>query len=296
MQKQDKLLFDKIKKELADNSDNIDKYYHLFKLASIGNMIGGIAHTFNNILGGILGYSQLQKEELKENENAFRHAEIIEKAAKRASTLISQLQMLSVRQQYRKVYIDPKKFIENIVEILKSVYNRSINVTVKYEHGNAQVVADPILISYVILNIAMNSKEAMPLGGSVTIRTGLTSCGNAQGDGSEDDSVFIEIKDTGSGIISKQLALVFEPFYTTKEGSGMGLTIAQEIIRDHDGQMKIESEVEKGTNVMITLPLQNSMATSRNKSKKNHRAAGQNNRFSREEVFGCSWPVMAKKQ
>ena len=101
----DQPLFDNlkcIKNDLESNPENLEKYFQILKLASVGEMMGEISHTFNNILGGILGYSQLLKEQLQEGSDALRQAEVIEKASKRASKLVSQMQFFTQRQSYQK--------------------------------------------------------------------------------------------------------------------------------------------------------------------------------------------------
>lgn len=245
----DQPLFDNlecIKNDLESNPENLEKYFQILKLASVGEMMGEISHTFNNILGGILGYSQLLKEQLQEGSDALRQAEVIEKASKRASKLVSQMQFFSQKQSYQKRIVDPKQIVTEVTLILESTFNKNIKITSQFNHGSARLFVDLAAIYQILLNICRNCKDAMPEGGELAMRTEL-----------KDQFVTFEISDTGFGIDSNDLPHIFEPFFSRKESgfaSGMGLAVAEAIVKDNQGRIVAESEVGKGTVFRVFLP------------------------------------------
>ncbi len=245
----DQPLFDNlkcIKNDLESNPENLEKYFQILKLASVGEMMGEISHTFNNILGGILGYSQLLKEQLQEGSDALRQAEVIEKASKRASKLVSQMQFFSQKQSYQKRIVDPKQIVTEVALILESTFNKNIKITTQFNHGSARLFVDLAAIYQILLNICRNCKDAMPEGGELAMRTEL-----------KDQFVTFEISDTGFGIDSNDLPHIFEPFFSRKESgfaSGMGLAVAEAIVKDNQGRIVAESEVGKGTVFRVFLP------------------------------------------
>ena len=245
----DQPLFDNleyVRKNLESNPENLEKYLQILKLASIGEMMGEISHTFNNILGGILGYSQLLKEQLQEDSDALRQAGIIEKASKRASKLVAQMQFFTQKQTYQKRIVDPKQIVTEIALILESTFNKNIKVTTQFNHGSARLSVDLTAIYQILLNICRNCKDAMPEGGELAIRTEL-----------KDRFVTFEISDTGFGIDSNDLPHIFEPFFSKKKSglvSGMGLSVAEAIVKDHQGKIVVESEIGKGTVFRVFLP------------------------------------------
>jgi signal transduction histidine kinase/CheY-like chemotaxis protein len=249
-------VLDKIRSAL-DSEEAVERYLHMLKLATVGNMVGGLAHTLNNVLGGILGYAQLQKEELQDCPGPLKHAEIIERAAKRASKLISQLQMFCIRQSHTPRIIDPRFLVEQVYAILDSVFNKKVDLNIALQHGSAKIMVDVYALSFAFLNICDNAKDAMPHGGSLTIRTGLDA---ATTDDAHVDYVTCEFQDSGCGIEEEHMPQVTEPFFSTKDAPGMGLTIAQDIVRDHGGRLSIKSTPGKGTNVMVWIPVKVSAA------------------------------------
>jgi len=232
--------------------ENLEQYLHMLRLATIGNMVGGMAHTLNNVLGGILGYAQLQKEELQDLPVPLKHAEIIERAAKRASKLISQLQTFCIKQSNNKKIIDARFLVEQIHDIFDSVFNKRINLNLELQHDSARIIVDIYALSFAFINICHNAKAAMPNGGSLTIRTGKDA---ATIENKDVEYVTFEFQDTGCGIKKEHLPHITEPFFTTRNAPGMGLTIADEIIKDHDGKLKIHSIPGKGTRVMVWIPV-----------------------------------------
>jgi len=210
-------------------------------------MVGGVTHTLNNILGGILGYAQLLKEVARDSTEAMRHAEVIEQAAKRASRVVSQLQIISERDTQAKSVVDPHMVVHRVVTILSSSFNRNIKIQTHFRHESSKILVNPTALCQVLLNVCLNAKSAMPHGGELIIETELV----------EQKSVLFKITDNGEGLDEKFLPYLFEPFVTPDEyrESGLGLAIAREIIADHDGTIEVESDPESGSTFYITIPI-----------------------------------------
>lgn len=255
---------DRIQENLEREKDNIEKYLRLQRLASLGNLVGDIAHKLNNILGGILGYSQLLQKELDPTSDVHRHGLIIEKAAKRAAKLISQLKIFANSQVYEKKPVYPENLVQEVVAILESVFNKNIKIDVQFDHNNQMILADFSSMCQVLLNVCINARDAMPDGGKLVIQTKL-STENDQGQNSTKRNssrkyVVFEISDSGGGIEEKNLPHIFEPFFTTKEpekGSGLGLTIVEGIVKEHQGKVNVSSKKGEGTTFEIYLPATN---------------------------------------
>lgn len=243
--------FERVRQSLESNQENLEKYLQILKLASVGEMVGEISHTFNNILGGILGYSQLLKAELPDDSDAHRQAQVIEKGSKRASRLISQLQFYSQKRKNQRSIADPKQIVEEVQLILQSTF-KNITIRRKINHGSARISVDVPSIYQVLLNIGRNCKDAMDDGGEINIQTEMES-----GSGKKQFVVF-EISDTGSGIKKEILPHIFEPFFSTKKtgiATGMGLAIAEAIVKSHHGRIEVESEIGRGSVFRVLLPV-----------------------------------------
>ena len=253
---------EKIREALKQSDASIERYLQLNKMASIGGAVHGIAHTFNNILGGILGYSQLLGEELKDNPEASRHAKVIEKAAKRASRLVYQLQILANKKTFTLKKVDSLRIVTEVTEIIESSLNKSIILKKKFHRSKLYLIADDVAISHALLNVCINAKQAMPEGGKLVLETRNVTrkLPVPQGKNTLQNAFEISVKDTGCGISPEQLPFVFEPFFSTKDvqtGAGMGLTVTKDIVARHGGIIHLESKEGVGTTVTITLPLDN---------------------------------------
>lgn len=252
---------ERIQENLEYGKGDIEKYLYSQRLASLGHLIGDIAHKFNNILGGILGYSQLLQNELEPNSDACRHALVIEKAAKRAATLISQLHIFVTNQVYQKKPVDPEKLVKDVVTILESTFNKNIRINIQFNHGTEKILADFPSMCQVLMNICLNARDAMPDGGNLLIQTEVSRHhGKVQRNAAKKSSkkfLVFKIRDSGVGIDKRILPHIFEPLFTTKEpekGCGLGLALVDGIVKEHQGKVKVHSTIGKGTTFEIYLP------------------------------------------
>ncbi|HEX9654369.1 MAG TPA: ATP-binding protein [bacterium] len=251
---------EQIKSLLDSNPENVERFLASHRYGNIGNMVGSIAHTFNNVLGGILGYSQLLKEEVADDSVAYRHACVIESAAKRAANLVSQIYTISNRQGTNDFRIvDPQKLVDDVVALIKSSFPPNLTIHSAFNHANARIRVDYTSMCQVLLNICLNARDAMPEGGELTITTFLTDKTKSKGEPAErpGEQIVFKISDTGMGISEDVLPHIFDAFFSTREtkiAGGLGLTIARAIVKDQGGDIHVETHLGKGTLVAVWLP------------------------------------------
>jgi len=231
------------------------------KMEAIGTLAGGVAHDFNNILTAILGYAVLLKRGLDSRETAERAADVIEKAAQRGAALTRQLLGFARKGKNQTIPVDLAETIHEVLELLNRTLEKNIRIT-QVENGPRLFVSgDPAQLQQVILNLAVNARDAMPDGGELrfgieSVNLDAEACRRCPGT-TPGEHVRLSIKDTGCGIPDDVMARIFEPFFTTKErgkGTGMGLAMVYGIVENHGGGIRVESRVGSGTTFEIYLP------------------------------------------
>jgi signal transduction histidine kinase/DNA-binding response OmpR family regulator len=232
------------------------------KMEAVGQLAGGVAHDFNNILSAIFGYAQLSLRTLAENDTVKEYVEEIMKASERAAVLTKSLLTFSRKQVVDLAVIDLSEVVKNFEIFLHRLIREDIELKVTCHENPLAVMADRGQIEQVIMNLVANGRDAMPNGGKLTIETlsmtmdqGLVA---AQGYGAAGEYAVISVTDSGSGMDKETQSHIFEPFYTTKEqgrGTGLGLSMAYGIIKKHDGFLNVYSEPGTGTIFRIYLPL-----------------------------------------
>lgn len=230
---------------------------HSQRMESIGSLAGGVAHDFNNILTVVLGYTALLEKNAKHPEKILQYSDIIKKTSERGSALIKQLLTLA-----RKVESDLKPSILNdllseAVHIASSTFPSSIRVVSDLPQYPIPVQADHNQIHQVFLNLFLNAKDAMPMGGLLSIKLRLEEREYLSAELGQKTAV-IEILDSGTGIDRKTIRKIFDPFFTTKgpgKGTGLGLSIVYGILENHKGKIKVESELGSGTKFSVYFPV-----------------------------------------
>lgn len=229
------------------------------KLESIGRLAGGISHDFNNILTAIGGYAELTAKDLGPKHPRYSTVMEIQKATKRASALTRQLLTFSQRQRFLPQVLDLNTVAANFENMLQRVLGEDIELVTKLEAGSDRVEADQLGIEQILLNLAVNAREAMPDGGKLTIRTAnvqideefaRTHPGLRPG-----PYVLISASDSGIGMDKETKSHLFEPFFTTKDGgTGLGLSTIYGIVLQSKGHIMVESWAGQGSTFTIFVP------------------------------------------
>ncbi len=225
------------------------------KMEAIGLLAGGVAHDFNNALTVINGYSELVLSEMPERDPNRARVEEIGRAGERAADITRQLLAFSRRQRSQLGILDLNATIRDIAKMLQRLVGEDVAMVTHLEPGLGRILADGGHMQQVLMNLAVNARDAMPGGGNLEIETRMVGSGIVAGI----DSSFVRltVRDTGCGMDSATQARVFEPFFTTKEagkGTGLGLSIVFGIVKDAGGVIAIESAPGRGSAFIIDLP------------------------------------------
>ncbi len=230
------------------------------KMEAVGRLAGGIAHDFNNLLMVISGYSEFLLERLGTDPTLRGHAQEIANAADRATSLTRQLLAFSRKQMLAPKIVDLNGVVTENVKMLTRLIGEDIDLVMVPGPGIGAVKADPGQIEQVIMNLAVNARDAMPHGGKLTIETANVTLdvnyARFHAPVKPGDYVMLAISDTGMGMDADTQAHIFEPFYTTKglKGTGLGLSTVYGIVKQSEGYIWLYSEAGKGTSFKIYLP------------------------------------------
>ncbi|RAI04548.1 hypothetical protein DLJ53_06315 [Acuticoccus sediminis] len=246
--------------DVTDQSELEAQIAQSQKMQAIGQLAGGIAHDFNNVLQAIIGFSDLLLQSHRPSDPAFRDIMNIKQSAQRAAGLVKQLLAFSRRQTLRPTVLNLNDVIADLSIMLDRLLGETVRLDVAYGRDLWPVLADQSQVEQVVINLAVNARDAMKGGGTLTIRTRNVPAGEVESDGADEvqvDAVLIEIEDVGTGMPQDMLDKIFEPFFTTKatgEGTGLGLSTVYGIVKQTGGTLSVKSEVGKGTTFRIYLP------------------------------------------
>ena len=231
------------------------------KMEAVGRLSAGVAHDFNNLLGVIIGYSEELEERLGTDNYLRKHAEQIKKAGQRAAALTRQLLAFSRQQVLEPKILSLNDIIVDLRKMLPRLLGADIRIETTLEPTLAHVKADPGQIEQVIINLAVNARDAMPEGGKLTIETRSVAL---EGEPASKHPAMppgryavITVSDTGTGMDAQVQAHIFEPFFTTKEqgkGTGLGLATVYGVVKQSGGYIWVESTTGVGTTFTIYLP------------------------------------------
>lgn len=231
------------------------------KMQAVGQLAGGVAHDFNNVLTAIIGFTDLLLLKHKPGDPSFSDLMSIKNSANRAAGLTRQLLAFSRRQTLRPQILEIPTHIDDLTVLLKRLIGEQIVLEVDHGQGIWPVKADLVQLEQVVVNLVVNARDAMPDGGSIVLRTRNVSEAEAAGmtftGMPPADYVLIEVEDTGTGMPAEILEKIFEPFFSTKElgkGTGLGLSTVYGIIKQTGGFIYPESVVGEGTTFKIFLP------------------------------------------
>ena len=234
---------------------------HSQKMEAVGRLAGGIAHDFNNLLTAIIGYTEIVLTSLDPKDERRADAEEIGRAAMRAADLTRQMLAFSRRQVLQPKIIDLNIALTKVEPMLRRVIGEDIVMTVAGKAASGLVRVDPGQFEQVVMNLVVNSRDAMPQGGRLTVET--TDAAIEPGGIPDHPAavagpyVLLSVSDTGTGMTAETRGRIFEPYFTTKDvgkGTGLGLSTAYGIVRQSDGYISVASELGLGTTVRVFLP------------------------------------------
>jgi signal transduction histidine kinase/ActR/RegA family two-component response regulator len=226
------------------------------KMEAIGRLAGGVAHDFNNLLTAILGYADLLVDGMPDGDPKRRPLVEIQKAGRTAASLTRDLLAFSRKQVLQPIVVSLNAVIEQTDGLLRRLVGEDVEIVLDLDPDLPRILADPAQISQVLLNLAVNARDAMPGGGRLAIRTRAPRL-EAMPASSQPSMIELEIADTGCGMTDAIRARIFEPFFTTKgvgRGTGLGLATVYGIIEQSGGQIEVESAPGAGTRFVIRLP------------------------------------------
>jgi len=231
------------------------------KMEAVGTLAGGIAHDFNNLLQVTLGYSELLLAERQEDDPEYADLSRILQAAKNGAELVQRLLTFSRKVEPKPIPLDLNRRIVQVEKLLKRTIPKMIDIQTHLSDDLAEINADPIQMEQVLMNLAVNARDAMPDGGNLILETRNVTlddeyCKLHVGAG-PGDYVLLTVSDTGHGMDKTTVEHIFEPFYTTKKlgrGTGLGLAMVYGIVRQHEGFITCYSEVGTGTTFNVYFP------------------------------------------
>ncbi len=247
--------------DVTDQYDLQSQLVQAQKMEAVGQLTGGVAHDFNNLLGVIIGNLDFLSEELRENEELTALLEPAMKAALSGATLNKQLLAFSRKQALSPKVVDLNQHIAGVLDMLHRTLGETVEIRANLDSSMPTTKVDPAQLESVLLNLAVNARDAMPDGGTLSIETDKVHLDEdyvaMRPEVSPGDYVVLAVTDTGTGMSPEIQVQAFDPFFTTKrvgEGSGLGLSMVFGFTKQSGGHVEIKSDVGKGTMVKVFLP------------------------------------------
>ncbi len=235
---------------------------HSQKMEAVGQLAGGVAHDFNNILSAIMSYGYLLRNKLRDDEQSRDNIDKILLLSDRAAHIIQGLLAFSRKQHFEFVPVKLNNTIRNIEKLLAKFIGEDVGLRTRLTNKEPAIIADKTQIEQIIMNLATNARDAMPEGGSFTIETEVVEIDEnfikTHGYGEPGIYALLSVTDKGTGMDEETKQKIFEPFFTTKEvgkGTGLGLSIIYGIVKQHNGYINVYSEPGKGATFRIYFPI-----------------------------------------
>jgi PAS domain S-box-containing protein len=234
-----------------------EQLLHAQKMEALGRLAGGIAHDFNNLMMAISGYTELVLQDQRLSPTSREDVAQIRRAVFRAAELTQQILAYSRRQMLQPVPVSLNLLLGEASGMLRRLMPENIELKLALDPKTPDVLVDPGHMLQVVMNLALNARDAMPNGGALGIRTAATDGAALESGNGTGRRVLLVVTDNGTGIDPKVLPLIFDPFFTTKpqgEGSGLGLSTVFGIVKQSGGQIDVQSDLTRGTTFTISLP------------------------------------------
>jgi PAS domain S-box-containing protein len=257
--------FTGIARDVSDRKRMEAQLVNAQRMEGVGRLAGGIAHDFNNLLTAIGGYADLSLEAVEPGHPLHGKLLEIRRAASRAADLTGKLLAFSRRQHIAPRRVDVNSTVADVHGMLTRLIGEDVSLSLDLSPTAVWVDVDPGMLEQVLLNLAINARDAMPGGGRLSIETRAIELADDGGSPEARPGRFasVTVTDTGSGISPDHLSQIFDPFFTTKDvgrGTGLGLAIAYGVIRQHGGWIEVDSKVDSGTRFQVFLPISTSRA------------------------------------
>jgi PAS domain S-box-containing protein len=254
-------VFEVIAEDVTERKALEDQLRQAQKMEAVGKLAGGVAHDFNNLLTVITGYSQILMDQHSENAQASHSIEQIFRAAERAASLTRQLLAFSRRQMLQPRLVSLNTIVRNLEKMLRPLLGERIQIVVRSSSDLGGVRADPGQLEHILMNLAVNARDAMPKGGTLTVATANADLGESftrtHPGAIPGPYVMLSVSDTGMGMNDHTLTHLFEPFFTTKEpgkGTGLGLSMVYGFVKQSGGYISVDSKLGEGAIFQIYLP------------------------------------------
>ncbi|MBN2704401.1 MAG: PAS domain S-box protein [Pontiellaceae bacterium] len=251
-----------VKRDISEELVREEEFHHAQKMEAVGQLAGGIAHDFNNILQGILSFSELLLLGMDENSEEYDYANEIRLSARSAARLTQQLLAFSRKQATERICVDLNNVVHDSAALLNVLMGENIKVELNLQQNLPEIIADYGQLSQIIMNLAVNARDAMAGAGMLTISTKQAHISENDAasiaDAFPGEFVCLSLQDTGCGMDQATIERIFEPFFTTKplgSGTGLGLSVVYGIVKQNKGWINLHSELGHGTCIEIFLPL-----------------------------------------
>jgi PAS domain S-box-containing protein len=259
----------RLEKEISDREKaesalqkSEDQLRHAQKMDAVGRLAGGVAHDFNNMLSVILGHTELVLSRLDQGHELYESLDTVRQAALRSAGLTQQLLAFSRQQVVSPRYVDLRVLVREFEKMLERVIGDDITLRITQPDEPCPVRVDPVQMEQVILNLAINARDAMPNGGQLWIQTRLTTLQPeyvfAHPEAKLGRHVELSVRDEGTGMDAETQRRIFEPFFTTKaegRGTGLGLSTVYGIVHQSGGSLLVESALDQGSTFRVFIPV-----------------------------------------
>ncbi len=254
-------LSERVEERTRELVDKERQLVHAQKMEAVGRLAGGVAHDFNNLLGGILGLTELLRDDLPAQSEGYRTAGEIIGAVQRAADLTRQLLTFGRQQVVRPAAVDLNDIARDLTPILRQAMGEGIAINIQPAARPLVIWADRSQIDQILLNLVINSRDAIEDAGEIRVATSLVPAGQLPPElatGATGDWALLEVEDNGIGMKEELRAQIFEPFFSTKPahvGTGLGLSVVASVVEQNGGRVEAHSTLGSGTTMRVYLPL-----------------------------------------